>query len=109
MSTFTWAPQSASLALKPRVRTAAFGDGYEQRVGDGINNAPKSWALSFTRPLAEAQDIAAFLTARGGSESFDWTDPDGAAGKYVCREWNVSVIGPVARSISATFEQVFGV
>lgn len=108
MATFTYAPHTAALAIKPRVRTAAFGDGYEQRVADGINAAPKSWSLTFVRPTTEADAILAFLAARNGSEAFDWTDPDAAAGKYVCRDWSSSLIGPFAKSINATFEQVFG-
>jgi hypothetical protein len=45
MSTFTDIPGSAALTTKPRVRTAMFGDGYEQRLADGINNAPRAWSL----------------------------------------------------------------
>ena len=108
MATFDYAPQTASRSQQPRVRTAAFGDGYEQRVADGINTMPKRWTLSFTRPVVEADAILAFLVARAGVEAFDWTDPDGAAGKYVCREWSANLIGPVAKGINATFEQVFG-
>ncbi len=108
MATFDTAPQSANLSRQPRVRTARFGDGYEQRVADGINSAPKSWALTFTRPAAEADVVLAFFVARNGVEAFDWTDPEGEAGKYVCREWSSALIGPVAKSITATFEQVFG-
>ena len=108
MATFTYYPQTANRTMKPRVRVASFGDGYEQRVGDGINNAPRSWQLTFTRPVAEADLILAFLAARNGSEAFDWTDPDGTAAKWVCREWSHSILTRSAKSISATFEQVFG-
>lgn len=108
MSTFTEIPGSASLQAKPRVRLVTFGDGYQQRVADGINNAPRSWQLSFTRPNAEADAIEAFFAARSGVEAFDWTPPYGAAGKWVAREWSASLIGPVAKTITATFEEVFG-
>lgn len=108
MSTFTDTPGSASLTTKPRVRTAPFGDGYEQRLADGINNAPRSWSLVFNRPTAEADVILAFFEARNGAEAFDWTPPYGAAGKFVARDWSVQLIGPVAKSISATFDEVFG-
>lgn len=107
MSTFTHSPETAALTTKPRIRTATFGDGYEQRLADGINNAPRSWALTFTRPTVEADAILAFFEARNGAESFDWTPPYGAAGKFVARDWSASLIGPVAKSISVTFEEVF--
>lgn len=81
MSTFTDIPGSATLTTQPRIRTAAFGDGYEQRLADGINNAPRSWALTFTRPTTEADAILAFFETANGLDSFDWTPPYGAAGK----------------------------
>lgn len=108
MATFTYSPQSAQLTVKPRVRTARFGDGYEQRVGDGINNAPRSFALTFTRPTAEADAILAFFEARGGAEAFDWTPPYGAAGKWVARDWSAQLIQMVAKTVTVTFEEVFG-
>lgn len=108
MTTFTYIPGSALLQKKPRVRVAAFGDGYEQRLADGINSAPRAWQLSFTRQTAEADAIEAFFAARNGVEAFDWTPPYGAAGKWVAREWSVSLIGPVAKTISVTFDEVFG-
>lgn len=107
MSTFTDIPGSAALTTKPRIRTATFGDGYEQRLADGINNAPRSWALTFTQPTVEADAILAFFEARNGAESFDWTPPYGAPGKFVARDWSASLIGPVAKFISVTFEEVF--
>lgn len=108
MSTFTYAPANAALTVKPRVRSARFGDGYEQRVGDGINNAPRSFALTFTRPTAEADAILAFFEARGGSEAFDWTPPYGAAGRWVARDWSAQLVQMVAKTISVTFDEVFG-
>lgn len=108
MATFTYAPQTASKSLKPRVRVAAFGDGYEQRVADGINTSPAQWSLSFVRITAEADAILAFLAARAGTEAFDWSAPDGVAGRYVCRDWSSSLNGPMAKTVTATFEEVFG-
>ena len=37
----------------PRVLKAQFGDGYEMRVRDGINNTPRTWALSFNNRTKE--------------------------------------------------------
>lgn len=109
MSTFTWSPApGASSTKQPKTRTAPFGDGYQQRVPNGINNIARVWQLTFTRVTADIDAIDAFLTARNGVESFDWTPPKGAAGKWICRSWNENVIATVVQSISATFEEVFG-
>jgi phage-related protein len=96
------------MEVSPRVRRVAFGDGYEQRVADGINTMPAKWSLRFVRYNADLAAIAAFLSARAGVEAFDWTAPDGTSGKYVCRQWTRSYTGPQIGEISATFEQVFG-
>lgn len=109
MSTFTWSPApGATESVEPRVRTAAFGDGYQQRVGDGINNRPRSWSLSFLGPVARTDEIAAFLEAANGVTSFDWTPPYGPAGKFVCRAWSRGVPSLYIQSISATFDEVYG-
>lgn len=108
MSTFNHSPETATLTSKPRVRSALFGDGYEQRLSNGINNAPRSWALGFTRPTAEADEILGFLEARNGVEAFDWTPPYGVTGRWVARDWSAQMISVVAKSISVTFEEVFG-
>ncbi len=109
MEIFTWPPAwNASLNVRPRVLSAQFGDGYEQRIADGINNMPRSWSLTFTNPLPISIEIDNFLNARKGYEAFDWTPPDGAAGRFVCKEWSYSHLAPNARTISATFIEVFG-
>lgn len=109
MATFTWIPQTASKTVEPRVRRAAFGDGYEQRVASGINTRPATWSLTFSRIAADINAIEAFLIARNGTESFDWTDPDGTAIKATCAGWTRTPnAGMASGMISATFKQVYG-
>lgn len=109
MSTFTWKPAwGASQSVNPRVLVASFGDGYAQRVGDGINTMPRAWSLNFTQETAAIDLIEAFLRNSAGVTAFDWTPPTGAAGKFVCQEWTRTIASPTAHSISATFVEVFG-
>lgn len=104
MATFDWKPaQGASASVKPRVEVAKYGDGYEQRVGTSINGPERKWSLKFT---SEVPAVLDFLEARGGHESFDWTDPLGRTGKFVCREWSPSHVGAELFSVSCDFEQV---
>lgn len=109
MSVFVWAATYGSaVTKKPNVLVAKYGDGYEQRVGDGINTNARNWELTFAnRPNATADAIDAFLDARGASESFDWTPDHGNAGKWLCREWKAQKTGPYTRTITATFEETF--
>lgn len=84
------------------------GDGYEQRVRFGLNTDPKEWQLTFlNRTDAERDNIVGFLEARSGVESFDWTPPRGSAGKYVCEEWQATLLNCNNNTVNATFRQVF--
>jgi len=109
MSAFGWIPApGASKAVAPRVLAAAFGDGYQQHVADGINTAPRVWDLTFPGlTLTVADAIEAYLIASIGA-SFDWTDPDGTAGKWLCATWRRQEHGRGLATLTATFNQVFG-
>ena len=105
---FTWSPYygSPQQSRKPRVLTASYGEGYEQRVADGINTDLATWNLTFRGAPAYTNDIDVFLAARGGVEAFWWTDRRGRVGRYVCRSWTQNEEDPAAWNLVATFEQV---
>ena len=104
MDTFTWKPATgASLELEPSVEVAKFGDGYEQRLGYGINTQMDKWSLKFP---VEPLSVHAFLKTQGGQQSFLWTNPVGVSGIYVCRKWKLTHVGGDVYEVSADFEQV---
>jgi len=109
MATFTYTPSfTATEQSQPRVRTMQFGDGYSQRLRYGLNTDPKEWRLTFlNRTDTERENILAFLEARAGAESFDWTPPRGSAGKYICREWGMDMLNCNNNTITATFVEVY--
>lgn len=109
MPAFSYVPSfEATESSKPRVRRFQAGDGYEQRVRFGLNTDPKEWQLTFlNRTDAERDNIVGFLEARSGVESFDWTPPRGSAGKYVCEEWQATLLNCNNNTVNATFRQVF--
>ena len=50
--------KSLTRKSKPKVHLATFGDGYEQRLADGINSIAEVFNLSFaTRTKEEIDDI----------------------------------------------------
>jgi len=110
MSTFTWIPDYAPQGEEvPRVLKSPFGDGYAQRVGDGINTNLPTWSLSFTnRSSAEYQAILAFLRAQGGTTKFVWTAPgESVAQNWICSAWKpVPWNGGANFGLTATFEAV---
>jgi len=69
--------KSLSKQSTPRVRIQTFGDGYEQRIVDGINNINESFTLTFTnRDKTEADDIIAFFDSKGAATAFEFIHPD---------------------------------
>lgn len=109
-TTFTFTPDfGAQASYKPRVRLVQFGDGYEQRQADGINNKPQTWTLQFSnRNNTETDAIKAFLNARAGAEAFNWTPPNESTPiVVVCREWQVATVRYNLNNLSMSFQQVF--
>lgn len=65
---FTWLVRVGDAgAIKFRTRSAEFGDGYRQVVGDGINGKSASWPITIIAPLDEMQAITDFLDRHGGN------------------------------------------
>lgn len=59
------------------IRTAKFGDGYEQRASIGINNISRDYSLTFSnRSKTEVDDIIAFFESKNGVTAFNFTIPD---------------------------------
>jgi len=110
MATFTWTPSFDSPETsQPKVLETELGDGGGQRVRMGLNSDPKVWDLQFdNRTDAEREEIRAFLKARGGAESFDWTNLYGETGmKWICKEWSITRTHANNNQIRAKFRQVF--
>jgi phage-related protein len=101
---FTWVPKIESAKETTyRVMRAQFGDGYRQQVKDGLNNAGRTWSLSFTGTAAYIDAIEAFLDTRGG-EPFLWAPPGKPVALYTCEAQSRTEHGLGRATISATFE-----
>lgn len=97
------------LSKKPKIYSAPFGDGYEQRAVNGINNNPKQWTVSAVNLNDEdASALMTFLDTANGAASFDWTDPDGAAIKVTCKEYSRSYTDEDKNTVRAVLNQVYG-
>ncbi|MGX4728075.1 phage tail protein [Pseudomonas corrugata] len=108
METFTWVPdKEPSGTVSFRVKSAKFGDGYEQVAEDGINNKTQSWPLTFTGPKARIAEIKAFLDNQKGATAFSWTEPFGEVLLMRCKEYQPTHVGGNVYRLSATFEQAF--
>ena len=99
---------------KPRVLKVSFGDGYEQRLQDGINNLKETFSISFNnRSNQEIDDIMDFFDSQAGVTAFNFTipDPDGGGGettiKVVCEDYNQTYFNDNVNSCSATLRRVY--
>ena len=106
--------RTMSNAIKPRILKVQFGDGYEQRIQDGINNLKQEFLVTFNnRPKAEIDDIVAFLNNKAGTTAFNFTYPDSNAGggettiKVVCEDWSQRYSYDDFYSASMKFRRVY--
>ncbi|WP_216358624.1 phage tail protein [Gilliamella apicola] len=107
METFNWdvAP-NMTVRSEPRVKTIKFGDGYEQRAPDGINNKLRSYNVTLNVARSTSRQIDDFLDRHGGVTAFQWRDPHSNRILTVkCPSWSINLLHTTA-SITATFEEV---
>lgn len=80
-------------ASEPRVLKAQFGDGYEMRVRDGINNTPRSWGLTFNnRPKADIDNLYAFFNRLASVDTCKLTIPSGGSSGGAAVEETITVV-----------------
>ena len=119
METFTFVPSAGSSGvMHPRTLKAQFGDGYAQRVKDGVNARLRFWNLQFdpmhaTTPIggsgANLDDINDFLERQDGYIHFLWVqlppfNTEGAK-EFVCEEWSFTYDRGLRVGLNAVFLQ----
>ncbi len=109
---FTWIPDAnISNSPKDRVTKIEFGDGYAQRIRNGINTKADSWSLTFSnRNETEGKEIVYFLKSCSGTVVFDWTAPgDTLPKRWICEAgaYSFKIGKGNIYSISAKFDEVF--
>ena len=96
-----------------RIFKTEFGDGYEQRLANGINNLAESYGVSFSnRTKEEIDDITAFFASKGAVSNFSFTIPDSNNSgettiKVVCDSWSQAYTTGDYYGCSATFRRVY--
>ena len=97
----------------PRVLRVQFGDGYEQRIAEGLNSLQETYNISYAnRPKAEIDDIAAFMDDKKGVTKFNYVIPDtNNSGettiKVVCDQYNLTYVNDSSYTFTATFRRVY--
>lgn len=68
--------QSSAGTIAFRRKSMAFGDGYSQRVPDGLNYTQRKWTINWMHVnQAEFDTLNSFVHAHGGGAWFYWQPP----------------------------------
>jgi len=112
---FLWTSSyNASISHSPKVDRLAFGNGYEQRIPNGLFSTPINFSATFEmRNEAEAAAIIHFLRARKGVESFTMRNlppiysdtPGGRKKLFVCPSFDSNLVFFDNYTIKATFAE----
>ena len=103
---------SPKLTIENNLIKVALGDGYEQRLQNGINASRRTFSLSFlNRSDTVTSNILSFLShptkGNNGASSFNWTPPFGATGKWTCENPTVKMNSHNLNDIELVFREVF--
>lgn len=74
-----------------RVLTAQFGNGYNQRTPDGVNNVIETWNIqSIPTSATDMATIVSFLSGKYGTTAFLWTPPGASSAlKWICKNYSI--------------------
>lgn len=110
MRNFVWQlDQDSSESTEFNTQVTSFGDGYEQAVSFGINNARKTWSASVTNTKSVVDAVYQFLLDTETVEPFSITPvPSEPAIKVRCDgEVSRTHLGGAVWRISFNLRQVF--
>ncbi|MFD1806212.1 phage tail protein [Pasteurella oralis] len=109
---FNWKSQwGMTTEVTPNVTVTQFGDGYEQRLKNGLNYISETFnivvRLHRIREEAEINNLMNFLLTHAGWKSFLWTPPKRIDQiVVVCDKYSTTESG-VYIDFELTFRQVF--
>lgn len=100
--------------VTPSIIVHQFGDGYEQRAINGINNIQETYSLSFRhRTKAFVDDVASYIDGTNGVTKFTFRYPDTnstgneKAVKVVSEKYNINYEYDDYYSLSLTLRRVY--
>ncbi len=98
--------RGVSREVKERTLLSKFGDGYEQRIKDGINTKTEKFSINFSNKVwYEAEVIAAFLDTKTPT-SFDIVMQRETI-KVVCESYSITQVQPEFSSVRAELRRVY--
>ena len=96
------------LDQEPNIIEAKFGDGYSQRIGEGLNNIKRKIPLNWTHiPQTFAIELDDFCRDHSAGQAFYWTPNGGSQMKWKVVRYKRKIRGAGWGSFSMEIEQVF--
>ena len=94
---------------RPKVNVISFGDGFEQRLTEGLNQNPLSVNLVFELSQTDATSAIDFLNLRvDDGASFDYTLPsESSSRKFVCTSFPRTIPFLNRVRLTCVFREVF--
>ena len=111
-ATFTFVPSYATNAKsKIRVKELALGDGYSQRVPDGINYEQMTVTAVFqSQTDAEVSALMTFIRTTKFTDWFYWTPPIpgyNTLRKFVCTDYSIVPVSYNCSDVTFEFRESF--
>lgn len=107
---FIWEPDyNNTVEIAPKSTKINFGDGYEVRVRNGINNILNTYNLTFSkRKLDETTAILHFLNQQAGVDPFvfEGRRPFVYSKLFICENWQNTEIFANNYTITCQFREV---
>lgn len=89
------------------VRKAAYGDGYEQVSGEGLQSSKDVWAVSYAGLWKDVIQVDQFMKQHKGYMSFAWKTPKGELKLFRAAKWQVLPYAEDVFRLTTTFEEAF--
>lgn len=102
--------QTVVRTTERNMAVARLGNGYEQRMPNGINYMRDKWSITWSGLNATDRDtLIAFLQSVSNGSVITWTSPFDVSQKKYCLEGDFTLqdIGGAVYSISCELRQVF--
>jgi len=110
---FFWKPSyTSNIAFEPNIINIQFGNGYQQRIPNGINFDLLKFEATFeNRMEMEAVSMLHFLDQRGGAQAFIYNVPtiyskSNFNTKFIAPNWNVTYNSYNNYTIKVRIEEV---
>lgn len=108
IKTLPWCPQPGyTVEEEPRRKVINYGNGYQQRIEDGINTLLRKYSVTYKIKNNESAQFRSFMKEHGGVRAFYFKDValGGELVKVICNKFPRSVT-KTHTTFNCEFEEV---